>query len=76
MRAKALSDLEARTATERAAQEAVTELVALTISERALCNIVLGARRGSALLASRLDEARRQVDPLCPLGFVVACLRP
>lgn len=42
----------------------VTELTALTSFGQAQCDIVLGAGRGSAQLASRLDEAHHQVDPL------------
>jgi hypothetical protein len=44
------------------------QLAALTTSGRVLCNIVLGASRGSAQLAPCLDEARLQVDSLISEG--------
>ena len=44
------------------------QLVALTISRRALGDVVLGAGRGSAQLACRLDEVRFQVDSLISEG--------
>ena len=58
------------------AREAAIELEALNSSGQALCDIVLGAGRGSAELTLCHDEARCQLDPLSPLGFGVACLRP
>ena len=57
--AKALLDLEARMAMERAAREAIIELMALTSSRQALCDVMLSAGRGSAQLVSCLDEAHR-----------------
>lgn len=40
------------------------QLVTLTASGRALCDIVLGANRSDTQLTLRLDEARLQVDLL------------
>ena len=39
-------------------------LTALTTSERALCDVVLGTNRGNTQLVSHLDEGRFQVDSL------------
>ena len=43
-------------------------MAALTASSWALCDVVLGAGRGSAQLAHHLDEARFQVDSLISKG--------
>jgi uncharacterized protein (DUF2236 family) len=48
--------------------EVDNQLAALTTSGRALCDVVLGASRGSAQLAHRLDEAHFQVDSLISEG--------
>ena len=53
---------------EQAAWEAIMELMVLTSSGQALCDVMLGVGRGSAQLASHLDEARCQVDPLVSVG--------
>lgn len=66
--ARALSDLEARTAAEQRAQEATTELMALTSSRQAMYDVMVGASRGSTQLAPRLDEARYRVDLLVSAG--------
>ena len=58
---EALSDLEARTAVEQRAQEATAELVVLTISRWAVCDIMLGTGEADTQLA------------LC---LVVVCLLP
>ena len=68
LHARALSDLEARTAMEQRAQEATTELMALTNSGQAMCDVMLGASQGSTQLALCLDEAHKQVDPLVSAG--------
>ena len=43
----ALSDLEMRMATEQRTQEATTELMALTNSRQAMCDVMFGASLGS-----------------------------
>ena len=53
---------------EQAAWEAIMELMVLTSSGQALCDVMLGVGRGSAQLAPRLDEARLQVDSLISKG--------
>ena len=68
LRSRALSNLEVRTATEQRAQEATTELMALTNSGQAMCDVMLGASQGSTQLALCLDEAHHQVDPLVSAG--------
>ena len=55
-------------ATEQRAQEVTTELMVLTSSGQAMCDVVLGASQGCAQLALRLDEARYRVDPLVSTG--------
>ena len=45
--AKALSDLEERMAMEQRAQQPIAELMALTSSGQAMCDIMLGVGRGS-----------------------------
>jgi hypothetical protein len=61
-------DQEEKTAMSRKMMEMERQLVALTISRRALGDIVLGAGQGSALLACCLDEAHFQVDSLISEG--------
>ena len=45
------------------------QLVTLTASAQALCNIVLGIGQGNAQLTLRLDEAHLQVPPLISKGI-------
>jgi hypothetical protein len=48
--------------------EVDNQLATLTASGRALCDVVLGAGRGSAQLSLHLDEARLHVDSLISAG--------
>ena len=45
------------------------QLAALTTSEQALYDIMLGVGRGNAQLVLHLDEARLQVDPMISEGI-------
>lgn len=65
----ALSDLEVRTTVEQRAQEVAIELVALTISRRAMCDVMLDAGRVDTQLTLHLDEARHRVDLLISEGI-------
>lgn len=68
LRARALSDQEEKVVVDQRVQEKAAQLVTLTISGRALYDVVLSTDWGDTQLALCLDEACHQVDPLISKG--------
>jgi hypothetical protein len=68
LRTRALSDQEEKVAMIQKMLEMDNQLVVMTTSGWALCDVVLGAGQGSPQLVPHLDEAHFHVDSLISEG--------
>ena len=71
LRARALSDQEEKAAANQKMLEMDNQLVALTTSGQALCDVMHSAGRGNTQLVLCLDESCLQVDP--PISKGIRC---